>query len=366
MANRHARVDGGWSGAVLASALIHVGIVVFLFLAMLNCERFNKALTAMGIPEWGHLECQKPIVMPGPVIEAALVGPTAAPRSGSRATTPPKPAAVEPPKPEPPKPEPPKPETKPAVAPRPEPAPEPPKPKQTPPKPEPKPEPVKPAPAPTPTKPDTTEQDRVAALAAEQAREKKEQEAKRKVEQILLEEQQREAAEQAKIEKQLADIRKEREAAEKRLNREKQRAEQLADVARDAQRKAAESASAATQQRGAGEPGPTAEQEAAKAMTGANGQDNGLAARYAAAIQGAVTQSWNRPDNAPGGLRCTLRIVQIPGGEVISAQVTSPCNADAATRTSIEQAVMKASPLPYQGYEPVFQRSVNFNFRYDG
>jgi colicin import membrane protein len=27
---------------------------------------------------------------------------------------------------------------------------------------------------------------------------------------------------------------------------------------------------------------------------------------------------------------------------------------------------MKAAPLPYQGYEKVFQRSIRFNFKYDG
>ncbi len=357
--------DDKWRGALIASGAIHVGIIAFLFLAMLNCERFNSALTAMGIPEWGHLECRKPLVMPGPIIEASLVGPTAAPKAGNRGKQPPKPAAPEPPKPEPPKPEPPKPEVVPPVAPQPEP----PKPEPTPPKPDPKPEPVKPEPTPEapppPIKEDTVERDRVAALAAEQAKEKKEQEATKKREQELLEEKKQEA-EQAKIEKQLADIRKEREAAEKQLNKEKAKAEQLADLAKAAQREAAQPAAAAKPERIAGEPGPVAEQEAKQAMSGRNGTDNGLEARYYAAMQGAVTQNWNRPDNAPPGVRCKVLIVQIPGGEVISAQVTSPCNADQATRTSIEQAVMKASPLPYQGYEPVFIRSFNFNFQYDG
>ena len=364
MAKSRVVQDKKWHGAVIASGAIHVGIVAFLFLAMLNCERFNNALTAIGIPEWGHLECRKPVVMPGPIIEASLVGPTAAPKAGNRGKTPPKPAAQEPKKPEPPKPEPPKPEVVPPVAPQPEP----PKPEPTPPKPDVKPEPVKPeakpeAPPP-PIKEDTVDKERIAALAAEQAKEKKEQEATKKREQELLEEQ-KQVAEQAKIEKQLAAIRKEREAAEKSLNKEKAKAEQLADLAKAAQKSAAQPA-AAKPERSAGEPGPVAEQEAKQAMSGRNGTDNGLAARYAAAIQGAVTQNWNRPDNAPPGLLCTLRIVQIPGGEVISAQVTSPCNADQATRNSIEQAVMKASPLPYQGYEPVFSRSINFNFSYDG
>ena len=78
------------------------------------------------------------------------------------------------------------------------------------------------------------------------------------------------------------------------------------------------------------------------------------------------TSNWLRPDSAPSGIRCRLRIVQIPGGEVIQASVTSPCNADELTRRSIEAAVLRAQPLPYRGYESVFQRAIDFNFRYDG
>ena len=106
--------------------------------------------------------------------------------------------------------------------------------------------------------------------------------------------------------------------------------------------------------------------EAPVAKTGAAGTDTSLAAEYFAAIQNAVTQNWLRPDNAQPGLRCMLRIVQIPGGDVIGVQISSPCNADPQTRNSIEQAVKRAAPLPYKGYEKVFQRDINFNFSYDG
>jgi colicin import membrane protein len=51
---------------------------------------------------------------------------------------------------------------------------------------------------------------------------------------------------------------------------------------------------------------------------------------------------------------------------VIQVSVTSPCNADDLTRRSIEAAVLKAQPLPYRGYESVFERDITFNFKYDG
>ena len=94
--------------------------------------------------------------------------------------------------------------------------------------------------------------------------------------------------------------------------------------------------------------------------------DDAVFARYVVAAQAAVAQHWNRPDAAAPGLSCVLQVEQIPGGDVIKVKTGSPCNADPATRTSIEQAVVKASPLPYQGYENVFQRTIQFNFRYDG
>jgi colicin import membrane protein len=79
-----------------------------------------------------------------------------------------------------------------------------------------------------------------------------------------------------------------------------------------------------------------------------------------------VTNNWNRPDSAAPGLRCALIITQIPGGDLLSVSVSSPCNADQVTRNSIESAVRKAAPLPYQGYEKVFRRSIRFTFTYDG
>jgi colicin import membrane protein len=91
-----------------------------------------------------------------------------------------------------------------------------------------------------------------------------------------------------------------------------------------------------------------------------------LAQRYALEIQAQVTNNWLRPPTARSGLRCTLRIVQIPGGEVISATIAGSCNGDEATRRSLVAAVERTGTLPYRGYEDVFQREIDFNFSYDG
>lgn len=282
--------------AYALAALVHL-----LVAALLLAGLFWTASTA------------KPTIA-GPVIEAELVGLTAAPRP--RATTRP-----QPPKPPEPKPEQPKPE---------------------PPKTEPKPEPPTP---PAPTRNDQIERQKVAEMAREKAeQEKRAQEEKVRQEQILLEQQQ-----ERETQRKLAEVRREREAADRKLKLEQQKMQQLKDLQ-------------------AKKPAPVtpAVPEATEAKTGAAGTDTSLAAEYFAAIQNAVTQNWLRPDNAQAGLRCMLRIVQIPGGDVIGVQISSPCNADPQTRASIEQAVKRAAPLPYKGYEKVFQRDINFNFSYDG
>lgn len=87
---------------------------------------------------------------------------------------------------------------------------------------------------------------------------------------------------------------------------------------------------------------------------------------YLLAIQSVVTQNWLRPRTAQPGLRCTLKIVQIPGGDVISAAISGVCNGDEATRRSIVAAVERGGALPYRGYEEAFEREIDFTFIYDG
>ncbi|MGD9264754.1 MAG: cell envelope integrity protein TolA [Lysobacterales bacterium] len=87
--------------------------------------------------------------------------------------------------------------------------------------------------------------------------------------------------------------------------------------------------------------------------------------KYVAAINAQVTNNWLRPPTARPGLRCKLRVVQIPGGEVISAAIVGACVADEATRRSIIAAVERTGILPYRGFEDVFEREIDFIFTYD-
>ena len=87
-----------------------------------------------------------------------------------------------------------------------------------------------------------------------------------------------------------------------------------------------------------------------------------LAAKYAAALQEAIARQWTRPDNVPIGQRCRIYITQLPGGEVINVEFDAGCPYDALGRRSVEAAVRRAAPLPYAGFESVFNRRLNLNF----
>ena len=81
------------------------------------------------------------------------------------------------------------------------------------------------------------------------------------------------------------------------------------------------------------------------------------------AVQAAILRQWIRPESVRIGQECQVLIKQIPGGEVIDVQVSPTCPYDELGRRSVEAAVLKASPLPYAGFEDVWQRNIAFKFR---
>jgi colicin import membrane protein len=303
------------AGALLISLAAHALLLVTLWLATTTCAGWNAFVVAARLPEFLVVDCRKPIDVEGPVIEAMLVVDVGAPQLQPT----PRPAPPPPPKPKPPEP----PRAERAVAP--------------------------------PPAEDPIEQERIARdgelPALEQQR--REQEERRRREQRELKERERLAAIERERQRQLEDLRRQREQAERERQREEQRLAEL-ERRREIERQRLEQL--ADQER--------REQEGQRAGTDATKTD--LLGRYRDALQQVVTQNWLRPDTAQPGLQCTVRIIQVPGGEVVSAKVIPPCNADDLTRRSLEAAVLRAQPLPYSGYEPVFERSIDFVFRYDG
>ncbi len=205
---------------------------------------------------------------------------------------------------------------------------------------EPQPTPQVQVPEPSPVDQDEVRREAIARETAE-----REQEERRRQEQIDLTERKRqEEAEQKRrlAEQKLAELRR----AQEQARREAQEAERRLE--RIAQSRAQE---ASDQAASAGAPPP-----------GNEGVDPGLNARYAAAIQEAILRNWTRPENVPLGQRCRIIITQVRGGTVVKAEVAPSCPFDELGRRSVEAAVLKAQPLPYAGFEAVFNRTLNLNF----
>lgn len=186
----------------------------------------------------------------------------------------------------------------------------------------------------------------------QQLEEQRKREAQDRLDQLRRERERKAEEERLKQQKQLDQLRAEREAAERQRQQEAERLKQLEDLRKAEQDKLL--ADEAEKQRQA------VAQQQFQAGRLATERD-----KYMLAIQQVVTQNWLRPPTAQSGLRCRVDVVQIPGGEVISANITGTCNADAVTRRSIIAAVERAGTLPYRGFEDVFERELNFVFIYD-
>ena len=304
----------------IAALLLHALLFLFMYVGLL----------------WTRSEASASLK--GPAIEAELVDPNALSASMRRAL-----------------------QSRPVTEPAPAPAPTPPEPQETAPPEQPKPEPV-PQDSPEPPQPvaqervpepDTREQEAVSrASVAPKPPADKEQEAKRRQEQIdLTERERKEEAERTRRlsemermrQQQIADIRRQREQLRKESTLAEQKLKQIAN-ARNA-------ADAAAQSDAAASPPP-----------GNNGVDDNLKAQYYGAIADAIRRNWTRPDDIPNA-PCPIRIRQVPGGEVIDVEVLPACPYDELGRRSVEAAVLKAQPLPYAGFESVFARELTIRFR---
>lgn len=292
--------------AVVYSALLHLGIVAFLALAMLNCTRWEQLSDMLHLPQaLRPVTCTKVVQLQGAVIEATLVGPVGAP---------PPPASKRDHK------------ASPRHEQKAEPTPKPPPPA-----------PVRVLPTPVP-QPRLKDEEKVAELAQQAAQAQKAQEEQQRQRMAEITQQQ----ERERILKELAKVKAESAAQQRKISLEQQKAEQLADLRKNSDSQQAQNVPAAKQ-----------------AMTGQAGKDT---AAYAAALQNAITQNWLRPDGIPLGVVCPVEIVQIRGGKVLSAKALPSCPFTDLARHSVEAAVLRSSPLPYKGFEKQFQRDIVFNF----
>jgi colicin import membrane protein len=188
--------------------------------------------------------------------------------------------------------------------------------------------------------PDTREEER---LAAEQ--QKREADA-------VMERERLKKIERAKAEAEAEKRRKQAEAEEQRRRDEAEK-KRLADIERqrlENERLRKEAEAAARQQE------LDKEAQRVAAITASAKQ------AYIFAIQQKISRNWVRPANAAVGLECTIKVQQLPGGEVIDVKFGA-CNGDATIQRSIESAVYKASPLPAPRDPSVFDRNLTLLFK---
>ncbi len=194
------------------------------------------------------------------------------------------------------------------------------------------------------------------ARRQEALEEQRKRDAQERLMQLRQERERKLEEERLKQQRELEDIRRQREEAERKRRLEEERLKQL--EARSQREREDEIARQQALQSEA--------EEQRRAQEFRAGQIATERERYVATIAAIVTDNWLRPPTAQAGLRCRVKVVQIPGGEIISSALVGRCNGDEATRRSILAAVERTGVLPYRGFEDVFTREIEFIFTYSG
>ena len=82
---------------------------------------------------------------------------------------------------------------------------------------------------------------------------------------------------------------------------------------------------------------------------------------YIARIKDRIERNWLRPPGTEQGLKCVVRVSQIPGGEVVEVEIRTSSGSGTFDR-SVEEAVLRASPLPVPKDPSLFQRQLIITF----
>ena len=191
------------------------------------------------------------------------------------------------------------------------------------------------------------------AAADKAAKEKAE--AERRARQKAAEE--KAAKEKAAAEKLAREKAAKEKAAKEKAAREKAAAEKAAAEKAAREQAAAEQALMEQMALEQAEAEIRRQEEAARAAEAAEKAAQ-MTAEYQDLIRAQVASVWNYPPNVSAELEVEVRLVMVPTGEVISANVTRSSGNDALDR-SVEQAILKASPLPVPDDIRVFEQ----NFR---
>ena len=99
--------------------------------------------------------------------------------------------------------------------------------------------------------------------------------------------------------------------------------------------------------------------EAEKRLNAA--RDSGQQDQYVAMIRNHITRQWIKPPATPPAMDCVADVRQIPGGEVTGVQFIA-CDASAAIKQSVEDAIYRASPLPAPPTPDLFESVLRIHF----
>jgi colicin import membrane protein len=211
----------------------------------------------------------------------------------------------------------------------------------------PPPQPETPPPPPGPTPQEQAEQQARADAAARQQAQEQEHAAQEK--RAAVEKAEREAAEKAEAERAVAAKAEAERAAAAKAEADR-KAQQLAQQRKAEQERAQREADLRSQ---------LASEEHVNAV-----QSSPAKAEYLSLITARINRAWIRPASARPGVRCSLHITQIPGGEITHV-VVAGCNGDEAVRQSVETAAYRASPLPAPSDPALFDPNIDVTFAPD-
>lgn len=196
-------------------------------------------------------------------------------------------------------------------------------------------------------------------VVQQEAQRRAERERQAEQQRRLEEEQRRQAEEQQLRQRQEEQRRREAEAEKRRAaEAERKRAEEIKRKQEEdaKKRRAAEEARAQAAREEELRRQLAAEEELMEA------RGSSAMSAYAALIKQHVERRWIKPPSTRADLECEVRVVQAPGGAVLSAEVTR-CNGDSAVKQSIETAVMRSSPLPPPSDPRLFERTLLLVFK---
>ncbi|MGH8596040.1 MAG: cell envelope integrity protein TolA [Gammaproteobacteria bacterium] len=176
------------------------------------------------------------------------------------------------------------------------------------------------------------------------------QKKKAEAEKQRIEEQSHRAAEAEKRRAAEAEAKRRAEANAKRQDEENEKRKQDAAKAEAALREALAK--------------EEAEQTAAAQARQQASQDATEVQRYLARIHQAISNRFVYPPGLPSGLKCTLSVRIIPGGEVIEARVVQSSGNPVFDRQA-ENAVLKASPLPVPEEPRLLNKMREFNVLFE-